>query len=94
MLGSLKYDEARSYAANMRESAKAMTDLLAELKKEMDSLESVLKSKGADELYSTYKTLEAKVGSYPEKVIEFASFLESTVAKYEYADQTLQNSVN
>ena len=39
MLGSLKYDEARSYAANMRESAKAMTDLLAELKKEMDSLE-------------------------------------------------------
>ena len=40
------------------------------------------------------ETLEAKVGSYPEKVIEFASFLESTVAKYEYADQTLQNSVN
>ena len=88
-LGSLQYSEARAHVSELRTSAQNMVELLNELKREMDTLESVLKSKGADELYATYKQLEAKVGSYPEKVQDFANFLETSVARYEAVDNNL-----
>lgn len=92
-LGSMSYSEARTCANELGTAATNMDNLIAQLRNEMNSLEDVLKSNGASELYATFKTLDAKLDGYPEKVRSFKGFLETAVAQYEADDQALSREV-
>lgn len=92
-LGSMSYTEARTCAQELGTAAANMDNLIAQLRSEMNSLEDVLKSNGASELYATYKTLDAKLNGFPEKVRAFKTFLETAVAQYEADDAALQREV-
>lgn len=92
-LGSMSYTEARTCANELGTSATNMDNLIAQLRNEMNSLEDVLRSNGASELYATFKTLDAKLNGYPEKVRAFKGFLETAVAQYEADDQALSREV-
>jgi len=92
-LGSMSYTEARACAQDLGNAAANMDNLIAQLRVEMESLEDVLKSNGASELYATYKTLDAKLNGFPEKVRAFKGFLETAVAQYEADDAALQREV-
>ncbi len=92
-LGSMSYGEARTCATDLGNAAAAMDDLFAKLKSEMNSLDSVLRSNGADELLATYRTLEAKLSGFPDKVRSFQGFLNAAVAQYEADDAQLSREV-
>lgn len=92
-LGSMSYTEARSCATELGNAAANMDNLIAQLRREMDTLEDVLRSNGASELYATYKTLDAKLNSFPEKVRAFKGFLETAVAQYEADDAALSGEI-
>ena len=92
-LGSMSYTEARTCAAELGTAAANMDNLIAQLRVEMESLEDVLKSNGASELYATYKPLDAKLNGIPEKVRAFKGFLETAVAQYEADDAALSREV-
>lgn len=93
-LGSMGYEEARNCANNLGKAASEMDALFNQLKSEMNSLEDVLKSKGADELYATYKTLEGNLSDFPNKVRAFEEFLNNAVSQYEADDAALTSEVN
>ena len=88
-LGLMSYEDATKEAENLNLSASKMDKEFDNLKREMDSLETVLKSRGADELYATYKVLESKIRNYSDKVRDFSSFLSSAVAQYKSDDEQL-----
>ena len=92
-LGSMSYGEARTCATELGNAANEMDNLFSQLKAEMNSLEEVLRSNGASELYATYKTLEAKLDGFPNKVRAFKGFLETAVAQYEADDAALMKEV-
>lgn len=92
-LGSMSYGEARTCATELGNAASEMDNLFSQLKAEMNSLEEVLRSNGASELYATYKTLEAKLDGFPNKVRDFKGFLETAVAQYEADDAALMKEV-
>lgn len=92
-LGSMSYDMARERAEELQNAAQKMDEEFNKLRSEMNSLESVLRSKGGDELYSSYKQLEAKLNSFPNKVRDFRNFLLAAVAQYEADDASLANEV-
>lgn len=92
-LGSMSYSEARTCANDLGTAATNMDNLIAQLRNEMNSLEDVLRSNGASELYATFKTLDAKLNGFPEKVRAFKGFLETAVAQYEADDQALSREV-
>ena len=92
-LGSMSYGEARTCASELGNAASEMDNLFSQLKAEMNSLEEVLRSNGASELYATYKTLEAKLDGFPNKVRAFKGFLETAVAQYEADDAALMKEV-
>lgn len=93
MIGSMTYAQAETCADQLKSAATAMDDLFTQLKNEMNSLESVLKSKGADELFATYKSLEAKIDGFPNKVRAFEGFLRTAVAQYQADDASLSSQV-
>ena len=92
-LGSMSYTEARTCATELGNAASNMDNLIAQLRREMDTLEDVLKSNGASELYATFKTLDTKLNGFPEKVRAFKGFLETAVAQYEADDAALSGEV-
>ena len=92
-LGSMSYGEARTCATELGNAASEMDNLFSQLKAEMNSLEEVLRSNGASELYATYKTLEAKLDGFQNKVRAFKGFLETAVAQYEADDAALMKEV-
>jgi len=92
-LGSMSYSEARACAQELGTAASNMDNLIAQLRNEMNSLEDVLRSNGATELFSTYKTLDAKIDGFPAKVRAFKGFLETAVAQYEADDAALSREV-
>ena len=89
-IGSMSYTEARDCAKNLGDYAINMENLIADLRNEMNSLEDVLKSNGATQLYETYQTLDAKLNGFPDKVKAFKGFLETAVNQYEADDAALQ----
>mgnify|MGYP003571456666 CR=1 FL=1 len=92
-LGTMSYSEAKTCASELGKAASNMDQLFNNLRNEMDSLQEDLKSSAADELYATYKVLEAKLSSFPNKVRDFKGFLEAAVAQYEADDAALANEV-
>lgn len=92
-LGSMSYGDARLRAKELNTAASNMDEIFVKLKKEMDSLETVLRSKGADDLYATYRTLEAKISSFPNKVRDFRGFLLAAVEQYEADDASLSSEI-
>lgn len=93
MLGSMTYAQAETCAEQLKSAATAMDELFIQLKNEMNSLETVLKSKGGDELYATYKTLETKLDGFPNKVRSFEGFLRTAIAQYQADDASLSSEV-
>lgn len=92
-LGSMSYASARDAAKRLGNIADKMDNQISQLRGEMETLESVLKSKGADELYSAYRTLNSKIEDFPNKVRAFKGFLETAVAQYEADDASLMKEV-
>lgn len=92
-LGSMSYPQALDAAKRLGDIADNMDNQISQLRAEMESLESVLKSKGATELYLAYKGLDAKIDGFPNKVRAFKGFLESAVAQYEADDASLMKEV-
>ena len=93
-LGSMTYQEARDRAEDLRKAALRMDEEFTKLRKEMDTLEQVLKSRGGTELYDSYKVLEAKLNSFPNKVRDFRTFLLKAVEQYEANDADLSSDVH
>lgn len=93
-LGSMTYQEARDRADDLRKAALRMDEEFTKLRKEMDTLEQVLKSRGGTELYDSYKVLEAKLNSFPNKVRDFSTFLLKAVEQYEANDADLSSDVH
>ena len=93
-LGSMTYQEARDRAEDLNNAASRMDEEFTKLRSEMDTLEEVLKSKGGTELYQSYKVLEAKLNSFPNKVRDFRMFLLKAVEQYEADDAQLTSEVN
>ena len=87
-LSKLEYDTARNCVREFDTISSEMRSTFSELKREMDSLEDDLKSRGGDTLYAKYKDLEPKLAEVPEKVDDFKKFLEGATEKYEAEDQT------
>lgn len=94
MLGTMTYEEARNCASSMTTSANNMDEYFSRLRSEMNSLEDVLKSKGADDLYNTFLELDKKLDGFPEKIREFSKFLTETVDAYIADDENLSNMAN
>lgn len=92
-LGSMSYSEARNCATSLGNSAANMDNLFSQLRAEMESLEDVLRSSGGSELYATFKGLDAKLNSFPDKVRAFKGFLETAVSQYEADDAALSSEV-
>ena len=92
-LGGMSYGEALTCAEQMKNAAAEMDNLFAQLKSEMDSLETVLSSKGGGQLLVTYRTLEAKLSGFPTKVRSFEGFLRTAVAQYQADDASLSSEV-
>ena len=92
-LGSMSYTEARACATDLGNAAANMDNLIAQLRNEMETLEDVLRSNGASDLYATYKTLDAKLNGFPEKVRAFKGFLETAVDQYEADDAALSGQI-
>ncbi len=88
-LGSMSYTEAREYAANLGTEADNMDATFNELRAEMNSLEDVLRSKGATALYESYLAVEKELSSFSTKVRTFRDFLNSAVTLYEGDDEDL-----
>lgn len=93
-LGSMTYQEARDRAEDLRKAALRMDEEFTKLRNEMDTLEQVLKSRGGTELYDSYKVLEAKLNSFPNKVRDFRTFLLKAVEQYEANDADLSSDVH
>ena len=92
-IGSMSYTEMRACAEELGTEADNMDKIFENLKKEMNSLETVLKSRGGDELYSTYKILEAKLDGFPNKLRDFQAFVTTAVDQYESDDAALASDV-
>ena len=92
-LGTLSDSEALSCANNLKQSSTNMTNLFNDLKNEMNSLESVLKSEASDQLLATYKELEAKLDGFPSKIDDFEVFLRNAVAQYQADDKALESEL-
>ena len=82
-ISKLEYDTARNCVREFDTISSEMRSTFSELKREMDSLEDDLKSRGGDTLYAKYKDLEPKLAEVPEKVDDFKNFLEGATEKYE-----------
>lgn len=92
-LGSMSYEDARARASELTTSATKIDELFDQLKIEMNSLEEVIKSNGADSLYQAWKTLEPKLDGYPSKIRDFSAFLNKAVEAYEQNDRALGKEV-
>lgn len=93
-LGSMSYVEARGCADELNKSSRMMDQYFNNLRSEMNSLETVLRSNAGDQLYMEYKGLEAKLNGFPTKIREFETFLRRAVEQYENDDAALNSEVH
>jgi uncharacterized protein YukE len=89
-ISKLEYSTARNCVSEFGTISTEMRSTFSDLKREMESLEDDLKSKGGDALYAKYKALEPKLAEVPDKVDDFKTFLEGATQEYEKEDLTLQ----
>lgn len=88
-LGSMSYSEARERADRLGTICDRMDEDFLTLRSQMNSLENVLVSKGGDQLYETYKQLDAKLSGFTSKVISFQQFLYKAIEEYKAQDDIL-----
>ena len=62
-ISKLEYDTARNCVREFDTISSEMRSTFSELKREMDSLEDDLKSRGGDTLYAKYKDLRTNVNN-------------------------------
>lgn len=92
-LGTLEYNNARQEAVNLKNSADAMDGYFNDLRREMNSLSEVLRSKGADELTTAWLELERKLDGFPNKIRGFSDFLNSAVDQYQSDDADFMSEI-
>ena len=88
-LGSMSYSEARERADRLGAICDRMDEDFLTLRNQMNSLENVLVSKGGDQLYDTYKQLDAKLSGFTSKVTSFQQFLYKAIEEYQAQDDIL-----
>lgn len=88
-LGSMSYSEARERADRLGAICRRMDEDFLTLRNQMNSLESVLVSKGGDQLYETYKHLDEKLSGFTSKVTSFQQFLYKAIEEYQAQDDIL-----
>ena len=93
-LGKMSYDEALGCADRLKENAENLRLHLANLKTEMDSLDTVLKSKGADQVTDTYTTVDEDMEKSPDKIEGYDAYIRDAVARYRANDAQLAQEGN
>jgi uncharacterized protein YukE len=88
-LGTMSYSEAKERADKLGAISNRMDEQFTRLRNQMNSLENVLKSKGATQLYETYTQLDAKLSGFTSKVTSFQQFLYKAVEEYQTQDDIL-----
>lgn len=93
-IGRLEYSAVRDYASNMRTCAANINEKLDELKKDMNTLDSVYHSTASEALLTKFQEFSAKYKEFPESVENFAKFLNAVVEKYSTLDSQFKSSVD
>jgi hypothetical protein len=88
-LGKMSYDEALGCADRLQKNAEDLRLHLTTLKTEMDSLNEVLKSRGADQIAVTYALIDSDMEKCPDKILGFNAYIRDAVNKYRADDEKL-----
>lgn len=89
-LGRMTYGEATTSADNLNKSSASLEKYLKDLREEIDSLDEVLRSEGADQLLKTYEELDEELRVCPQKITGFEVYLRDAIKKYQEDDQRLK----
>lgn len=67
---------------------------LADINKEMNSLQNTWKSDAANDIRAAMNALKPKFEQYKNVVESYAKFLDATVQNYESTESTIQNNAS
>ncbi len=86
--------ELRNSATEMINKIEAMRDSLAIASNIMDNTRDSFEATSAEALREKYGELSAKFNNFYEKMTSYATFLETTAAYYEKADENITKAAN
>ena len=89
-VGRMSYTEATTCADNLSRYSANIEKYLTDLRTEINSMDEVLKSEGANELLAKYDELDKKLVDCPVKITEFENHLRTAIRKYQEDDQRLR----
>jgi uncharacterized protein YukE len=89
-VGRMSYTEATTCADNLNRYSANIEKYLTDLRTEINSMDEVLKSEGANELLARYDELDKKLVDCPVKITEFENHLRTAIRKYQEDDQRLR----
>ncbi len=89
-LGKMSYEDALGCADRLKQNSDDLRLHLADLKREMESLDEVLKSRGANQVSETYTAIDSDMEKSPDKINEFNLYIRDAVASYRAADEQLK----
>ena len=89
-LGRMTYSEATTSADNLNKSSASLEKHLKDLRYEIDSMDDVLRSEGAEQLLKTYEELDNDLRVCPQKITGFEVYLRGAIKKYQEDDQRLE----
>ena len=78
-------------ATKVREINKNLDDKLAEINRNMNSLESSWKSDAATDIRAAMNALKPRFEQYKQVVESYAKFLNNTASNYDTTESTVQN---
>lgn len=88
-LGKMTYEEALGCAERLKKNADDLRLHIADLKREMNSLNEVLASKGADQVTDTYSMIDTDLEKCPDKIEGFDLYIQEAVKRYRADDAQL-----
>ena len=89
-LGRMSYGEATTCADNLNKYAANLEKCLTDLRNEINSMDEVLKSEGADQLLARYDELDKELVDCPTRINGFETHLRTAIKKYQDDDQRLR----
>ncbi len=81
-------------ATKVREINKNLDDKLAEINRNMNSLESSWKSDAATDIRAAMNALKPRFEQYKQVVESYAKFLNNTASNYDTTESTVQNNAS
>ena len=81
-------------ATKVREINKNLDDKLAEINRNMNSLESSWKSDAATDIRAARNALIPRFEQYKQVVESYAKFLNNTASNYDTTESTVQNNAS